>query len=131
MVVALRELVGTAAHMRDDSQAKALGLLVFAVVLAYKGDETFGQTDEADAEGAVVDDRLDGVGGLELVAAVELVAVAKLEAALVATAELATDELAALTLVALEAATVADEVPLTVDVVAALEPVDTPGILIV
>lgn len=53
--------------MSHNAKAEFLSLVAFAMVLADKSHETFGQTDETDAEGAVIDDRLDGVGRFQYI----------------------------------------------------------------
>ena len=35
------------------------------MMLANEGHKALGQADEADAQGALIDDTLDGIGGLE------------------------------------------------------------------
>ena len=61
MVIALTELVDAVAHVCDNPQAQLLRLLALAVMLARQCHKTFGQSDESDAERALVDDRLHGI----------------------------------------------------------------------
>ena len=56
--------------MAYDLKAKFLGLVTFAVMLAYKGYKTLRKAYESDAERTVVDYRLDCIGWLERVRAV-------------------------------------------------------------
>ena len=70
MLVALGKLIGLGAHVADYAQTQALGIVALAVVLAGESYKTRCQADKADAERAVVDDRLDAVGGTEHVGAV-------------------------------------------------------------
>ena len=56
-------LIGAASHMRYDTQTQFLRFLIFAVMVSGECDKTFGQTDESDAEGSVVDNGFDGVRG--------------------------------------------------------------------
>ena len=51
--------------MRHDAEAELLGFFAFAMMVTGQGDKALGQTDETDAEGAVVDDRFDGAVGVE------------------------------------------------------------------
>ena len=67
VVIPLTEVVHSLAHVSDNPQTQFLTLLAFAVVLACQGHQTFCQTDEADAQGALVDDTLDGIVGLQFV----------------------------------------------------------------
>ena len=66
VLIALAELVDAVSHVAYDLQAQLLALLALAVVLAGEGNQTLGQTDEADAQRALVDDGGDGVVGLEV-----------------------------------------------------------------
>ena len=65
----LCEAVDLAGHVLHDAETQLLGFLAFAMVLADEGDEAFGEADETDGEGALVDDGLDGVVVVELAAA--------------------------------------------------------------
>ena len=56
--------------MRDNLQAQLLALLALAVVLAGEGDKALGKANEANTKGALVNDALDGVGGLEILASI-------------------------------------------------------------
>ena len=49
------------AHVGDDAQSELLCFGAFAVVVSGEGYEAFGQSDESDAECALVDDGCDGV----------------------------------------------------------------------
>lgn len=69
VLVGLGEAVDLAGHVLDDAEAELLGFLAFAVVLADEGDEAFGEADETDGEGALVDDGFDAVVVVELAAA--------------------------------------------------------------
>lgn len=66
VLVAVRELVGTVAHVGHDFQTQLLGFGRFAVVSSGEGYQTLGQTDEADAQSALVDDGGYGVVWLQL-----------------------------------------------------------------
>ena len=61
MLVGLGEAVDLLRHVGDDPQAELLRLVALAMVLATEGDQALGKADEADGEGALVDDGLDGV----------------------------------------------------------------------
>ena len=65
VLILLRETQCTVAHVGHNLQTELLCLLAFAVVLAHEGNQTFSQTDETDAESALVDHALDGVVRLE------------------------------------------------------------------
>ena len=67
MMILVAEVVDALAHVAHDLQSQLLRLLTLTVVLASQGHQTLGQTDEADAQRALVDDALDGVGRLQLV----------------------------------------------------------------
>ena len=69
MLEPLGILVGLVAHIGHDAQTELLGFLTLAVMLAHKGYQTLGQAYEADSEGALVDDALDGVIVLKVLAA--------------------------------------------------------------
>ena len=67
MVIPFAEVVYTLTHIIDDFQSQFLTLLTLSMVLACQGYKTFCQSDEADAERALVDDTLNGVVGLQFV----------------------------------------------------------------
>ncbi len=69
VLVGLREAVYLLCHVGNDTEAKLLGFFAFTVVLADECDEAFGKADEADCQGALVDDGLDGVVIVKLLAA--------------------------------------------------------------
>ena len=61
--------VDLVSHVGDYPQAELLRLLGFPVMFADKGYESLGKSDEADSERALVDDGLDGVIVLQVLAA--------------------------------------------------------------
>ncbi len=67
VLVLLAVLEHTVTHAGDDAQTQSLGLVALAVVLAGQGYEAFGKANEADAQRTLIDDALNGVGGLELI----------------------------------------------------------------
>ena len=69
VAVALGEFVGARTHVADDAESQGLRLFALAMVLAGKGDEALGQTDEPDAEGPLIDDRLYGLVGAQVLGA--------------------------------------------------------------
>ncbi len=68
VVIGLGEAVGLVAHERHYPQTELLGLIRLSVMLAHKGYQTFGQSDESDSERALIDDALHGVVGRQLLA---------------------------------------------------------------
>lgn len=66
VVILLRELVGTVAHVGHDPQSQLLCLLALAMMMTGEGHKTFGQSDKADTKRALVDNPLNGVLRLEL-----------------------------------------------------------------
>ena len=68
VLVLLAEVVDAVAHVGDDAQSEFLRLGALSMVFAGECYETFGQSDEANAEGALVDDAFDGVVGVEFFA---------------------------------------------------------------
>lgn len=56
VLIAFREFVGTVAHVGNDFQAQLLAFFAFSVVFARKCHQTFCQSDEADAQRALIDD---------------------------------------------------------------------------
>ena len=69
VLVLLAEVLGAVAHVGHDFDAQLLRLFRLSVVLSHECHETFRQSDEADAQGALVDDALYGVVRLEPFAA--------------------------------------------------------------
>ena len=65
-LVFLAIFVATLAHMGDDVETEFARSFVFAVVFAGHGDESFGETNEADREGAVLDNITQSVAWFEL-----------------------------------------------------------------
>ena len=61
VLVGLGKAVDLLRHVGDDPQTQLLRLVALAVVLAAQGDQALRKADEADGEGALVDDGLDGV----------------------------------------------------------------------
>lgn len=66
VVILLRELVGTVAHVGHDPQSQLLCLLALAMMMPGEGHKTFGQSDKADTKRALIDNPLNGVLRLEL-----------------------------------------------------------------
>ena len=69
VLITLAEIVDTVAHVSHNLQSELLRLSALAMVLAGECHQALGQSYEADAEGSLVDDALDGVVGIELLAA--------------------------------------------------------------
>ncbi len=65
----LGETVDLLCHVRDDPQAQFLSFLALPVVFSDQGDEALGQTDEANGQGPLVHDGLDGIVLLQFFAA--------------------------------------------------------------
>ena len=68
VMVALGKLIGTVAHIGNDAQPQRLRCGIFAVMLAGKCHQRFGQTDETDTQRALVDDRSYRIVGAEIFA---------------------------------------------------------------
>ena len=66
MLITIGELANFLLHEGDDLQAKLLGLVALTMMMTTKGNQTFGQADESDTKGTLVDDGCDGVSGLQL-----------------------------------------------------------------
>ena len=66
MPVTLTEVIDAVAHVGHNLDAQLLGLVALAMMMANEGDQTLGKTDEADAQGALVDDALDPVVGTQI-----------------------------------------------------------------
>ena len=69
VMILLAELVGTVAHVGNNLLSQLLCLLALAVVFADEGNQAFCQSDEADTQGSVVDDALDGLFRLQVFSA--------------------------------------------------------------
>ena len=66
MLITFREVIDTRAHVGDYTKSKFLRVLALAMMLAREGYETFGKADKSDAECALIDDALDGIGRSEI-----------------------------------------------------------------
>ena len=70
VLVQLAVLVDALTHVRDNFQSQFLAFLALTVMLACEGNEALGKSNETNTQCALVDDTLDGVGGLEVLASV-------------------------------------------------------------
>ena len=70
MLITLREVIDTRAHVGDYAKSKLLRVLALAMMLAGEGYETFGQTYKSDAECTLIDDALYGIGRSEILGTV-------------------------------------------------------------
>ena len=68
MLILLAELVGTVAHIGDDTQTQLLCLVALAMMLSYQGNQTLGQSDESDTQCSVIDNGSYGIVGAQLLA---------------------------------------------------------------
>ena len=69
VLVLLRELVGTVAHIGHDFQSQLLGFARFAVMFSEQCHETFCQPDETDSQCSLVDDGSNRIVRFQLLAA--------------------------------------------------------------